>query len=224
MPSSRTSWVARRSRVGRLPPEPAHGGARSRRSTAQGIRTGKAQRPRRSRRSGKTASATSSRWQRGSQTIGWMPWRSTGRPGGQLLDHDTDSYYKIPARLSTGSPWAISPGTPSSTTSRCTGRPAPQRRRPGRTGRTDEALAAALASGQPPPAVTVPVGFTTFPGEIWASRAAGSRRVYPRTRLFQRGRQGRPLRRPGGARAVLGGAPGSVQLGALTGSQLELVR
>ena len=37
------------------------------------------------------------------------------------------------------------------------------------------ALAASLASGQPPPPVTVPVGFT-FPDEIWASPGAGSRR------------------------------------------------
>jgi hypothetical protein len=29
------------------------------------------------------------------------------------------------------------------------------------------ALAQARASGQAPPAVLVPVGFTTFPGEIW---------------------------------------------------------
>ena len=31
------------------------------------------------------------------------------------------------------------------------------------------ALAAAQASGQAPPEVSVPVGFTTFPGEIWAA-------------------------------------------------------
>ena len=50
-----------------------------------------------------------------------------------------------------------------------------QPRRPGRTGRTDKPWRS-LASGQAPPAVSVPVGFTTFPGEIWAPRAAGSRR------------------------------------------------
>jgi hypothetical protein len=38
-----------------------------------------------------------------------------------VLDHDTDSYYKISARSSTTSPWATSPGRGSSTTSRCTG-------------------------------------------------------------------------------------------------------
>jgi hypothetical protein len=32
-----------------------------------------------------------------------------------------------------------------------------------------QALAQARASGQAPPQVLVPVGFTTFPGEIWRS-------------------------------------------------------
>ena len=46
------------------------------------------------------------------------------------------------------------------------------------------ALAAALASGQPPPAVTVPVGFTTFPGEIWASPRSWVEAVYPDLAYF----------------------------------------
>src|SRR5688572_17212808 len=41
------------------------------------------------------------------------------------------------------------------------------------------ALAAALASGQVPPPVKVPVGFTTFPGEIWASPRSWVEAVYP---------------------------------------------
>jgi hypothetical protein len=41
------------------------------------------------------------------------------------------------------------------------------------------ALAAARSSGQPPPAFSVPVGFTTFPGEIWASPRSWSRRFTP---------------------------------------------
>ena len=46
------------------------------------------------------------------------------------------------------------------------------------------ALAAALASGQPPPPVTVPVGFTTFPGEIWASPRSWVEAVYPGLAYF----------------------------------------
>src|ERR687897_2531271 len=46
------------------------------------------------------------------------------------------------------------------------------------------ALAAALASGQAPPAVKVPVGFTTFPGEIWASPRSWVEAVYPGLAYF----------------------------------------
>ena len=55
------------------------------------------------------------------QTIGYSLLDSPVGLAAWMLDHDTDSYYKIPARSSIASPWAISPGTPSSTTSRCTG-------------------------------------------------------------------------------------------------------
>ena len=42
----------------------------------------------------------------------------------------------------------------------------------------------ALAGGQAPPAVTVPVGFTTFPGEIWASPRSWVEAVYPDLAYF----------------------------------------
>ena len=73
---------------------------------------------------------------------------------------------RSPARSSTASPWAISHGTTSSTTSRCywfTGTGASAARWYWEFG---QFLAAAGASGQAPPPVKVPVGFTTFPGEI----------------------------------------------------------
>jgi hypothetical protein len=52
------------------------------------------------------------------------------------------------------------------------------------------ALAAALAGGQPPPAVTVPVGFTTFPGEIWASPRSWVELVYPDLAYFNQAEKG----------------------------------
>ena len=55
------------------------------------------------------------------QTIGYSLLDSPVGLAAWLLDHDTDSYSKISPRSSTASPWAISPGTTSSTTSRCTG-------------------------------------------------------------------------------------------------------
>ena len=80
-----------------------------------------APRPRRSRRSSRTASATSSRWRRDrrrSATPCWIhpsPWR----PGCSTTTRTATT--RSPARSSTASPSATSPGTPSSTTSPCTG-------------------------------------------------------------------------------------------------------
>jgi hypothetical protein len=44
--------------------------------------------------------------------------------------------------------------------------------------------AAAQAAGQAPPPVTVPVGFTTFPGEIWAAPRSWAETVYPDLAYF----------------------------------------
>ena len=46
------------------------------------------------------------------------------------------------------------------------------------------ALAAALASGQPPPPVSVPVGFNNLPREIWASPRSWAEAVYPDLAYF----------------------------------------
>jgi hypothetical protein len=46
------------------------------------------------------------------------------------------------------------------------------------------AQAAARAGGQAPPAVSVPVGFTTFPGEIWAAPRSWVETVYPNLTYF----------------------------------------
>ena len=47
-----------------------------------------------------------------------------------------------------------------------------------------QVLAAARAAGQAPPAVSVPVGFTTFPGEIWAAPRSWVEKVYPNLTYF----------------------------------------
>ena len=44
--------------------------------------------------------------------------------------------------------------------------------------------ALALAAGQAPPEVSLPVGFTTFPGEIWASPRSWVEAVYPGLAYF----------------------------------------
>jgi pimeloyl-ACP methyl ester carboxylesterase len=44
--------------------------------------------------------------------------------------------------------------------------------------------AAAGAAGQAPPAVSVPVGFTTFPGELWAAPRSWVEVVFPGLAYF----------------------------------------
>jgi pimeloyl-ACP methyl ester carboxylesterase len=119
-----------------------------------------------------------------SQTIGYALLDSPVALAAWLLDHDTDSYYKISR--------AFVDGEPAGNLTRdsiidnitlywLTGTAASAARSYWEDGR---ALAAALASGQPPPAVQVPVGFTTFPGEIWASPRSWVEAVYPDLAYF----------------------------------------
>jgi pimeloyl-ACP methyl ester carboxylesterase len=101
-----------------------------------------------------------------------------------LLDHDTDSYYKISRAFVDGEP--VGNLTRDSIVDNITlywltGTAASAARSYWEDAR---ALAAALASGQPPPAVTVPVGFTTFPGEIWRSPRSWVEAVYPGLAYF----------------------------------------
>ena len=46
------------------------------------------------------------------------------------------------------------------------------------------AQAAAQASGQPPPPAKVPVGFTTFPGEVFAAPRSWAEAAYPGLAYF----------------------------------------
>jgi len=55
------------------------------------------------------------------QTIGYSLLDSPVGLAAWLFDHDTDSYEKISRAFVDGEPVGISPGTTSSTTSRCTG-------------------------------------------------------------------------------------------------------
>ena len=118
------------------------------------------------------------------QTIGYAMLDSPIALAAWLLDHDTDSYQKVAGAFVDGKPtgnltrdhvldnislyWLTDTATSAA-----------------RSYWEDaRALAAALASGQPPPAVTVPVGFTTFPGEIWASPRSWVEAVYPDLAYF----------------------------------------
>ena len=118
------------------------------------------------------------------QTIGYALLDSPVAMAAWLLDHDTDSYYKISS--------AFVDGEPAGNLTRdriidnimlywLTGT-AP--RRPGRTGRTDKPWLTARASGQAPPEVSLPVCFTTFPGEIWRTPRSWVENSYPNVTYF----------------------------------------
>ncbi|HEX2462104.1 MAG TPA: epoxide hydrolase, partial [Vicinamibacterales bacterium] len=118
------------------------------------------------------------------QTIGYALLDSPVALAAWLLDHDTDSYYKISRAFVGGGP--VGGLTRESIVDNITlywftGTAASAARSYWEDAR---ALAAALASGQPPPAVTVPVGFTTFPGEIWAAPRSWVETVYPGLAYF----------------------------------------
>jgi pimeloyl-ACP methyl ester carboxylesterase len=118
------------------------------------------------------------------QTIGYALLDSPVALAAWLLDHDTDSYYKISRAFVGSEPVGnLTRDTivDNITLYWLTGTAASAARSYWEDGR---AFAAALASGQAPPAVSVPVGFTTFPGEIWAAPRSWVETVYPGLAYF----------------------------------------
>jgi pimeloyl-ACP methyl ester carboxylesterase len=97
-----------------------------------------------------------------------------------MLDHDTDSYYKISRAFVDGEPVGNLTRdniVDNITLYWLTGTGASAVRWFWETGR-------AQAAGQAPPAVSVPVGFTTFPGELWAAPRSWVEVVYPDLAYF----------------------------------------
>jgi pimeloyl-ACP methyl ester carboxylesterase len=118
------------------------------------------------------------------QTIGYALLDSPVGLAAWLLDHDTDSYYKISRAFVDGEPVGNLTReniVDNITLYWLTGTAASAARSYWEDAR---ALAASLASGEAPPAVTVPVGFTTFPGEIWAAPRSWVETVYPDLAYF----------------------------------------
>jgi pimeloyl-ACP methyl ester carboxylesterase len=113
------------------------------------------------------------------QTIGYALLDSPVALAAWLLDHDTDSYYKISRAFVDDQPagnLTRDEILDNITVYWLTGTGASAARSYWEDG---NALAAALASGQPPPDVTIPVGFTTFPGEIWRTPRSWAEKSYP---------------------------------------------
>jgi pimeloyl-ACP methyl ester carboxylesterase len=118
------------------------------------------------------------------QTIGYSLLDSPIGLAAWLLDHDTDSYYKISRAFVDGKPVGNLTRDhilDNITLYWLTGTGASSARWYWETGR---AQGAARAAGQAPPPVSVPVGFTTFPGEIFAAPRSWVTTVYPDLAYF----------------------------------------
>jgi pimeloyl-ACP methyl ester carboxylesterase len=116
------------------------------------------------------------------QTIGYALLDSPVALAAWMLDHDTDSYYKISRAFVEGQPtgnltrdhildnitlyWLTGTGDSAARSYWESGR------------------AAAQAAGQAPPPVSLPVGFTTFPGEIWRTPRSWVENSYPNVTYF----------------------------------------
>jgi pimeloyl-ACP methyl ester carboxylesterase len=124
------------------------------------------------------------------QTIGYALLDSPVALAAWLLDHDTDSYYKISRAFVDGEPAGQLTRdhiVDNITLYWLTGTGASAARSYWEDGR---ALAQARASGQAPPGVSVPVGFTTFPGEIWRSPRSWVEQSYPTLTYFNEADRG----------------------------------
>jgi pimeloyl-ACP methyl ester carboxylesterase len=114
------------------------------------------------------------------QTLGYALLDSPVALAAWMLDHDTDSYYKISRAFVDGEPVGNLTRdniVDNITLYWLTGTGASAVRWFWETGR-------AQAAGQAPPAVSVPVGFTTFPGELWAAPRSWVEVVYPDLAYF----------------------------------------
>jgi len=124
------------------------------------------------------------------QTIGYALLDTPVALAAWLLDHDTDSYYKISGAFVDGEPagnltretivdnitlyWLTGTGVSAARSYWEDGK----------------ALAQARGSGQAPPEVSVPVGFTTFPGEIWRTPRSWAENSYPNLVYFNEADRG----------------------------------
>jgi pimeloyl-ACP methyl ester carboxylesterase len=118
------------------------------------------------------------------QTIGYAVLDSPVALAAWMLDHDTDSYEKISRAFVDGKPvgnltrdhvldnitlyWLTGTGASAARS----------------YWESYGVAAVATAAGQVPPEVSVPVGFTTFPGEIWRTPRSWAEKAYPNLTYF----------------------------------------
>jgi pimeloyl-ACP methyl ester carboxylesterase len=122
------------------------------------------------------------------QTMGYSLLDSPVGLAAWMLDHDTDSYYKISRAFVDGQPTGgltRESIVDNITLYWLTGTGASAAQWYWEFGR-----ALAAAGGQAPPPVTVPVAFTTFPDEIWAAPRSWAQTVYPDLDYFNEADRG----------------------------------
>jgi pimeloyl-ACP methyl ester carboxylesterase len=122
------------------------------------------------------------------QTIGYALLDSPIALAAWMLDHDTDSYYKIARAFVDRQPVGNLTRDhilDNITTYWLTGTGASAARSYWESGQ-----ATARAAGQAPPPVSVPVGFTTFPGEIVATPRSWVEQAYPTLTYFNKADKG----------------------------------
>jgi pimeloyl-ACP methyl ester carboxylesterase len=116
------------------------------------------------------------------QTIGYALLDSPVALAAWMLDHDTDSYYKIASAFVDGQPVGNLTRDhilDNITAYWLTGTGASAARSYWESGQ-----AQAKAAGQAPPPMTLPFGFTTFPGEIWRTPRSWVEKAYPNVMYF----------------------------------------
>jgi pimeloyl-ACP methyl ester carboxylesterase len=122
------------------------------------------------------------------QTIGYALLDSPVALAAWMLDHDTDSYYKISHAFVDGEPAGNLTQDhilDNITLYWLTGTGASAARSYWESGR-----AQALAAGQAPPEVSIPVGFTTFPDEIFQAPRSWVEQGYPNLTYFNKAERG----------------------------------
>jgi len=111
------------------------------------------------------------------QTIGYALLDSPIALAAWMLDHDTDSYQKISRAFLEGQPAGHL--TPDRIVDNITLYWLTRTGASAARSYWENARAQALAAGHTPPGVTLPVGFTTFPGEIFRAPRTWVEKVYP---------------------------------------------
>jgi pimeloyl-ACP methyl ester carboxylesterase len=122
------------------------------------------------------------------QTIGYALLDSPVALAAWMLDHDTDSYYKISHAFVDGEPAGNLTQDhilDNITLYWLTGTGASAARSYWESGR-----AQALAAGQAPPQVSLPVGFTTFPDEIFQAPRSWVEQGYPNVAYYNKAKRG----------------------------------